>query len=454
MITLFFLFLLSVKVKASVSRELPYYIKAYLYNTDMENYEDVVQKIYAALEEVIEGVPVKSATLKVSRYFRNCESMIENWLLRWNLLLACSVEYDPTSPQLLTTDIMNKHYSLILRNIQTPTEDEAFLDKWIVRFFWMQEFVDALHAAVLMREDKDTLRMGMFMFRLIIRKVKDCLSEWERTLQKNGNYGLIRPPQESKLVSSHFGYWTFQEFRRMSSSMDDAVPFDLLLKNVQYYRSLNMLDVRLYSYEDMDNHVQISKMLHTSLSHHRHLRFIIPRMEKLSNQVKDRWKRGKRIQLGDDYELVKVMWTPWYGLALPTVYALESMDGFAADSLIDFLNYGLKGTLLTINTMEYKHGLALWDVYLSSLDTIFQTVQPDLVPVIKSVHGKYRKLLELWCQPAIRAGMMKLHGYRPQDLASYSLKSSEWKKRVLREMKELGVQEELHSKIAEFVNSL
>ena len=56
--------------------------------------------------------------------------------------------------------------------------------------------------------------------------------------------------------------------------------------------------------------------------------------------------------------------------------------------------------------------------------------------------------------PEIRANMIKHQGFRPQDLASYSLKSSEWKKRVLMEMKNLAGNGGLHHKFVDFVDSL
>lgn len=449
---IFELLVLLVYVNAGSKRELPYYFKAYLYNTDKQNYENVVQKVEGVLGAVIKGEPVHKAKLKLSRYFRNCDTMIENWLWSWDHLLACDVEYDPCTTQVPTSELMNKHYHLILNSIQNSKKGDSFLDKWTLRHFWMQEFVDAQHAIMLMQAGKDTLKKGMFLFKLIIRSAKDWLTDYERSAQKDSHHRLIRPPQEPRLNFSHYGYWTFQEFRQMSSPPVEQVPFDLLLKNAQYYRALNMLDVQLYSYEDMDSHVQFSKMLYSSLSHKKHLRFLVQRMKLWSKQVQEKWKREKRIQLGDDYEMVEVMWTPWYGLALPTVYALESINGISGEFLIDFLNFGLKGITLAITTVGYKEGLTTWDVYLSSLDFIFQSIHPDLVPVFKRIHQQYRKFLELWSQPKFRAHMIKLQGLRPQDLASYSLESSEWKEVVLMEMEELGGK--LHYKIADFVDSL
>ena len=45
--------LIIVNVKAAANRELPYYIKAYLYCTDKENYKSVVRKIDDVLEDII-----------------------------------------------------------------------------------------------------------------------------------------------------------------------------------------------------------------------------------------------------------------------------------------------------------------------------------------------------------------------------------------------------------------
>lgn len=92
LILLYSSLLLLVNVKAASNRGLPYYIKAYLYNTDFENYEDVVQKINGVLGDVIKGEPVKRATPRLSRYFKNCDNIIEHWLLRWNLLLSNNVD--------------------------------------------------------------------------------------------------------------------------------------------------------------------------------------------------------------------------------------------------------------------------------------------------------------------------------------------------------------------------
>ena len=350
-------------------------------------------------------------------------------------------------------ELMKKHYALILKSNQKNSKSK-FLDKWTLRVFWMQDFVDALHTAVMMQAEKDTLRKGMFMFKIITRSVKEWLTNSERNLQiESDHFKYIRPPQESQLNNSYSGYWTLQEIDLINASMEH-VPLNLILKSAQYYRALNMLDVRLYSFEDVNSHVQVSRMLHKPLSHHKHLRFLILMMKQWSAQVKDRWKREKRIQLGEHYAMVEVMWTPWYGLALPTVYTLESMKGFAANSLLDYVNFGLKGITLAITTAGFQEGIALWDDYLSSLYIILQSIHPSPVPALRRIHKQYRKFLELWYLPKIRASMMKLQGYRTQELVSYTLGSSEWKVFVLIELEELNGKGGLHTMIVDFVNSL
>ena len=399
-IPLFGLLVLLVNVRASANRELPYYIKAYLYNNDKQNYEIVVKEIGYVLEEVIKGKEsLKKASSKLSRYFKNCENLISNWLLRWNHLLANNVTYDPFLSQLTIDKLMNKHFALTLQHIREINIGKIFLEQWVLRFCWMQEFVDALHVAVILRVEGVTLTMEMHMFKIIIRCLKDWLTEFEDRLQVN-NSGLTKPKQTERLSFGYYGLWTLQDLDRMSSSMEQ-VPFDLLLKNEKYLRALNILDVEFYSFEDMDSHVQSSKMLQKSLMHqnHCHLNFLVQQMEQRSSQMKNKWQRGKRTQLGKDYEMVEIMWSSWYGLTLPTVRSLESMQGFAADCLIDFFNFGLKGTILASTTTDRREGLALWKVYLSSLDVIFQAIQPDVVPVLKRVHGQCRKIIELWSYP-------------------------------------------------------
>ena len=73
---------------------------------------------------------------------------------------------------------------------------------------------------------------------------------------------------------------------------------------------------------------------------------------------------------------------------------------------------------------------------------------------MQRIHKQYRKFLELWQQPKIRASMMGLQGYRPQDLACFCLEGAEWKELVLKEMKELAGNGGIHPKIVEFVDSL
>ena len=113
-----------------------------------------MKEIDCVLGEVIKGeAPVKKVTLKIMPYFKNCESLIKNWVLRWNLLLAHNVEYDPFSTQLTISELMSKHCSLTIQHIQESKVGKAFIDKWALRFFWLQEFVDALHVAVLLRSE-------------------------------------------------------------------------------------------------------------------------------------------------------------------------------------------------------------------------------------------------------------------------------------------------------------
>ena len=361
-IPFFALPILLVNVKAASTRVLPYYIKAYIRDSDKQNYKSVVKEIDCVLGEVIKGeAPVKKVTLKIMPYFKNCESLIKNWVLRWNLLLAHNVEYDPFSTQLTIDELMSKHCTLAIQHIQESKVGKAFIDKWALRFFWLQEFVDALHVAVMLRSEGDGLKMEMLMFKQVIRCSTNWLNKNEKDLQKNF-CELVRTPP-------HFCHYTLQELERMSSSIEQ-LPFDLLLKNAQYYRALNMLDVNLYSFEDINAYSRSSKMLRKSLMHqsHRHLSFLIQRMKHQCNQIKIKWKQGKRTQLGEDYKMVEIMWSSWYGLALPTVNALKSMQGFAANSLIDFLNFGLKGTIFASTVTDYSEGHSVWDFYLSSLD--------------------------------------------------------------------------------------
>lgn len=452
------LFVLSVAVEASDrAGKVPYYIKMYLYKTNKQDYNSALQKIDEALVDVVRGVTIAKAKVKLRPYFDTCEELIEHWLLPVDYFLAHHLECDPSAVQDQAASFMKfleRHFALIINFIESYKDGEAFKDRWTFRYFWIQEFVDALHAAKLIGLDKKALMDGMAMFRTIMNKAVNWLKEFEIEVKKDGYLGLIRPPQLPNLKFSRYGYWNPKEIDRINSPMD-KVPFDLLLKNAQYYRALNALDVKLYSYDDVKTYLITSKALINSLSTS-NLHFLVDQMHGWSKQVQTMWECEKQIQLGDEYPLVKLMWSPWYGLMLPTMNALRSNQDKAGETLLDFFNFGLKGTLLNCATSTYEMSIATnaWDRYVSNMGLSIFTLQPELVPVLREIYQRYRKFFGMWMDPSIRKFMMKLQGHRPLGILDPSQQSAKWKELMLEEMQELFPNVVIHPTIVDFVRNL
>ena len=451
-----------VEREATVVVRVPYHIKMYLHTVYKEEYANVLHTVEETMMEVLKGEPAHIAEQTLRPFFVDCERLVGRWLVRLHYYLAHQIDCDPSTllPDQATSSftsymrLLNQHYVLIMEKITNCTHSGSFSDRWTLRFFWIQEFVDALHAAVMMKLERRTLAHGMALFRVILGTAMDWLSEYERTVKKDAHYGFIRPPDEPNIKFTRFGYWTTPDILRMGMAKK-KVQYDLLLKNAQYYRALNMLDVSLYSYDDVEAYVQVSKALITPLGRQRHLRFLTVQLYERSKQVKSRWEREKQTQLGEYFKTAKLMWSLWYGLTLPTIASLESTQkSLAGSTLVDLFNFGLKGITLLIINGNYLEGAKFWDLYLASIDVILRAIQPDLLPVFKRIQVHYRTFLEIWSEPQIRESMIKLQGYRPDGLYSTELEAAMWKDLVLLEMQELLGKRMIHPKIVEFVVGL
>lgn len=460
LIPLIAILLLIETVKGSGLEKLPYYIKIYLYTKDKQNYGKLLQMVDDVSADYSRGVPAHIAKRKLNSYFENCDIMIEQWLMRRKHSLSQQIKYDPTHDQITMRKLLDQHYLLIINSMQDrPDDDKHFLDRWMLRFFWMQEFMHAMLAAVIIKKESDTLQHGMSLFREIMRSSMVWVTINERKIINDGFNGLIRPPQSYSMQFrefSEYGYWSLDDINRIRTTAKH-VHYDLLLKNAQYYRTFGMLNASQYSFEDVESFLQVSKEINNSLSRHKHLYFLTHQMQQWSREVKNRREREKQLQLKDNYVMARPMWTPWYGLSLPTFHVLKEFQSTAGEFFTDFLNYGLKGITLLISIHNHYDYSLLWDLHLSSLDVILHATQPELVPVLPKFRLQYRKIFELFEDPEARSSMLLLQGFRPHSPFFSHLSSSEWKERVLQEMEEMQKllgKKRVHSKIVKYVNSL
>lgn len=453
MMYLFALFiLLLVALEASKVDLLPYYIKMQLYAADKQNYKSIEQKVNDIMEGVMMGKSIMVAQSLLRRYLKNCDKLVERWLMRQgDHCISYQIKYDPSLvfDQAAIENSLTDHSALIVCFLRNIPMCDTFAESWMYRVSWMQEFVDALLTTVMLGMEQ-IVYPGMVMLKELVKNAMDWLALYENGVKRDGYNGFIRPPQGHHLMFSRYGYWTPQELGRLRNSGKNT-PYDLVLKNAQYYRALTVLDVSLYSFEDVENFVQVSKMFNNPQRPEDGLQFLIVQMEQWSKQVKERWEREKQTQLKANYTKAKLMRSPWYGLTLPSQNVLKVVQGIMGEILIDFFNFGLRGSILMNIYLSSKEAISMWDKYVSSLETIIRTVQPDLVDPFRRIDSQCREFLKIWNDPKTRGRMLKLQGYRPQGFFASAISDSQWKGLVLLEMAALG---DVHPKIVEFIRSL
>lgn len=425
-------------------------MKMYLYNTNRQNYGRMVRHLDKVLEDIAcLVVPIGKALPKVLPYFHNCEGMVEHWLLHGDVFLAHNIEGDPSTlhnPDVYT-EYMQEHARRIVAKMDSDLLSGSLQAKWSPRFHWIQEFVHALHAAKLIGMDTAVLvRSVQSEFKMILRSSMLWLGNCERDTKMDAYNGLFSSSQQA---DSQYGYWTAKEIEGLSSSSTNQVPFALLLKNAQYYRALNTLNVSMYAYDDVNSFIHISKMLHKPLRQHKHLCNLIEHFKIWTAQVEGRWKREKEAQLGKThYDAAKVMWSPWCGLAPPSLNALKT-SGPEGQFLIDLFNFGLKAVTVDIASEYSWLGVATWDLYVSILNIIARDILPDLEASTKPIQEQYSKFLKLWSDPETRESMLLL-----RLLSSNVRDGFKWKECVLSELKELPIRDKILYNIENYVTSL